>query len=283
MFREGFWEGGCVLTEEYVWQLVALREDYDYPHVYMRKSKVPTDYELAPGVWAQPVCRGDRRYNTKTTNRALDRYHFLLLHSPDPVENLLGLLSIIYWGFYTSRGRAKHYAASHLAGLKSKPGTTAQDAATALAAVMSTTDIGKALGHLSSLAVLGQMSFASKVIAQLRPEVAGVRDRQLEDGLSDEQWTKGTPIREILGAVSIVRRQEDFTKWCAFLVCLAEQLNAGIDAGEPWGWSENERQRRWRAIDVERALFKYCQRKKKDREGLKRFLDEAVSIRRCTA
>lgn len=46
--------------------------------------------------------------------------------------------------------------------------------------------------------------------------------------------------------------------WCAVLSSIASQLNAGIDAGLPWHLEDTDgSRRRWRAVDVERAIFKY--------------------------
>lgn len=258
MFHEGFYESGCTLTSEYARQLVLLRNAYDYPRAYMRKTRTPTRYPLTPGLWAEPVYPSAG----EVTDRVLDRYHSMLLNSRDPVNNLLGTTSVIFWGFFTMGGRAPLRAENHLTGFKSKPATTSQAAGLALAAVRAEPDSGKALGHLAPLAVLGQMPFASKVVAHSRPWLAGVMDNQLHDGLRSASWARATPFIGVIGPVDVVRYQVRYEQWCKFLVALADQLNAGIAGGRPWGWTENGRCHRWRAIDIERALFQYYRWKK---------------------
>ncbi|MBN6207467.1 hypothetical protein JYK21_13415 [Ralstonia pickettii] len=234
MFHEGFYEAGCELTSVYARQLVSLRAAYDYPRAYMRKSKVHTPYQLAPGVWAEPVYPRPG----EITDRVLDRYHSMLLNSADPVNNLLGTTSVIFWGFFTMGGRAPLRASSHLAGLKSKPGATAQAVALALAAARAESDTGRALGYLAPLAVLGRTPFASKVLAHSRPQLAGVMDNQLSDGLSGDAWAQNAPFRRAIGEVDVQRYQVRYASWCKFLCDIAEQLNAGIRSGQSWGWPE---------------------------------------------
>ncbi len=268
MFQEGFYESGCALTPEHARQLVLLRNAYDYPRAYMRKTRTPTRYPLAPGLWAEPVYPSAG----EVTDRVLDRYHSMLLNSKDPVNNLLGTTSVIFWGFFTMGGRAPLRAENHLTGFKSKPATTSQAAGLALAAVRAEPDSGKALGHLAPLAVLGQMPFASKVVAHSRPWLAGVMDNQLHDGLRSAPWARATPFIGIIGPVDVVRYQVRYEQWCKFLVALADQLNAGVAGCRPWGWTENGRCHRWRAIDIERALFQYYRWKKSSPASLAKLL-----------
>ncbi|WP_143151679.1 hypothetical protein [Burkholderia ubonensis] len=274
MFHEGFYESGCILTPEHARQLLLLRNAYDYPRAYMRKTRTPTRYPLAPGLWAEPVYPSAG----EVTDRVLDRYHSMLLNSKDPVNNLLGTTSVIFWGFFTMGGRAPLRAENHLTGLKTKPGTNPQAAGLALAAVRAQLDPGKALGHLAPLAVLGQMPFASKVVAHSRPWLAGVMDNQLHNGLCSAPWAKATPFIRVIGPVNVVRYQVRYTHWCKFLVALADQLNAGIAGGRPWGWAENGRCHRWRAIDIERALFQYYRRKKSNPASLAKLLGRTLEL-----
>ncbi|MFM0091780.1 hypothetical protein PQR46_33325 [Paraburkholderia sediminicola] len=258
MFHPGFYESGCIVTEQYAHILGIVREAYDYPRAYMKKSRTPTPYQLTPGLWAEAVLP----QNGEVTDLVLDRYHTMLLNSADPVNNLLGTLSVIFWGFTTMRGRAPDGANKHLTGYKSKPGVTRHAAAQAMAAVRAEENPGAALRHIAPLAVLGQMPFGSKVIAHSRPKVAGIMDNQLARGLALDAWAQDTPFLRCIGAVDEPRYQKRYAAWCQFLCLLADQLNVGLDKGASWGWREKGRARRWRAIDVERALFQYYRWKK---------------------
>ncbi|MBU9576483.1 hypothetical protein [Burkholderia multivorans] len=257
------------MTEHYARVLCLMREKYDYPRAYMKKTSAPTPYMLVPGLWAEAVLPK----NGEVTDRILDRYHTMLLNSADPVNNLLGTLSVIFWGFATMGGRAPDRANKHLTGYKSKPGTTHYAAGQAMAAVRAETNLGTALGHLAPLAVLGQMPFASKIIAHSRPNVAGIMDNQLASGLALDAWAQNVPFLRSIGAVDEPRYQRRYAAWCGFLCVLADQLNAGIANGIPWGWRENGRTHRWRAIDVERALFQYYRWKKKSSLTLSALLE----------
>ncbi|WP_175728166.1 hypothetical protein [Burkholderia ambifaria] len=170
-------------------------------------------------------------------------------------------------------GRAPLRAENHLTGFKSKPATTSQAAGLALAAVRAEPDSG--LRHLAPLAVLGQMPF---VLAHSRPWLAGVMDNQLHNGLRSAPWARATPFIGIIGPVDVVRYQVRYEQWCKFLVALADQLNASIAGGRPWGWTENGRCHRWRAIDIERALFQYYRLKKSNPASRAKLLERAPEL-----
>lgn len=275
MFYPGFFESGCVVTEQYACILRCMRERYDYPRAYMKKSRTPTPYQLAPGLWAEAVLPK----NGEVTDLVLDRYHTMLLNSTNPTNNLLGTLSVIFWGFATMRGRAPDRASKHLKGYNSKPGTTPHQAAQAMAAIREEENLGAALKHIAPLAVLGQMPFGSKVIALSRPKAAGVMDNQLARGLALDAWAQNAPFLRCIGAVNEPRYQVRYAAWCQFLRLLADQLNAGREPLSSWGWLEKDRPQRWRAIDVERAFFQYYRLKKRNPVALAASIVEICSER----
>jgi hypothetical protein len=192
----------------------------------------------------------------EATDLELDRYHTHLLGSADPVDNLLGTLSTVFWGFYTfSPGYATERARRHLEGYGERPSSTSEGVAHCLQGA-TVDDLGAALGRLASLSQLGRTPFASKVIAFRFPERAGVLDNKIAKGLAASPWAQGAPFLNGIGDVSQPRIQRRYAAWCDFLCQVADRMNAGIKDGAAWHWAANETEpQRWRAIDVERALF----------------------------
>jgi hypothetical protein len=106
------------------------------------------------------------------------------------------------------------------------------------------------------LTQLGFTPFASKVIAFMYPERGGVLDNKLAEGLASSTWAQGAPFLNGIGDVRVPRYQRRYAAWCDFLCTVADNINAGIAGGAVWHWRGGASgPQRWRAIDVERALF----------------------------
>jgi hypothetical protein len=264
MFRDTFLAEDSLLSAADVHRLIVMRAAYDYPRARMEVSYSPTPFPLAKDVWAQPIQPG-----RAITDYALDEYHRGLLIDPSPVNNLLGTVSVVYWGFYTwSPAIATIRAERHLHGFRSKSGTSPSAIADALAAMDVASDMGRALGALKGISQLGRTPFGSKVVTQRHPELSGVFDTQLYRALSRFTWAHGAAFLRI-GSVADARCVAAFLAWCEFLCRLAVQLNAGIDAGNPWHWRDVDGTlRRWRPVDAERAIFKYCLLEKNNPQAL---------------
>jgi len=211
------------------------------------------------------------------TDLQLDSHHANLLNSANPLDNLLGTLSTVFWGFYTfSAGFALIRAGRHLAGHGDRNASTAESVTRALESMKTAEDLGVALGTLAPLSQLGRVPFGSKVIALKCAPIAGVLDNQLDRGLRRSLWAQGAPFLRAIGAVHEVRYQNRYAAWCRFLCLVARGLNGGIRAGEQWHWQASEPQpQEWRAIDVERAIFKYFQLESSNRQRLAQILEHA--------
>lgn len=253
MFQDDLLASGISIDDDTATRLVRMRNAYDYPRAYMRLSTEPTQFYLGVDAWAEPMhpVRGE------ITDLELDRHHAMLLNSSDPVQNLLGTLSTVFWGFYTSNPqRALLRASRHLEGYRTKPRSTATSVAQALRSPMPL-NLGSALGSLASLSQLGQTPFGSKVIAFKHPSVAGVLDNQLNKGFKRSVWAQGAPFIHGIGGVHELRYQKRFEAWCQFLCTVASRMNAGIADRRLWHWQSTETaKQQWRAVDVERAIFK---------------------------
>lgn len=235
---------------------VRLRALYNYPAACIEQvSKAAADIRIAKGVYGRFVVPPAGAI----TGLRLDDYHFKLLRSKSGTIQLLGLASVVYWGFFTFGDRfARRRVLRLLNGYRKKPGVSVKLASTRLRAATRSTAVGAtgaALGQCAGLSQLGQTPFASKVIAFLSPSLAGVFDNRICKGVRDQPWA--LPFWRGIGQVHNVRIQEAYQAWCLFLSLIASNLNAGISAGrKDWRWSCGEdTNQMWRAIDVERAIF----------------------------
>lgn len=218
-------------------------------------SERPTDIRISKKLWATP----DESEANLATDLELDQYHHQLLHSSDPEQNLLGTASVIFWGFYTfKRTYALNKVKWHIEGIKSKSPSTPELIQEKLIGANSRIDVGKAIGEIESLSQLGSIPFASKVIAFMKPESAGIYDNQIHKGLTSCDWFEASKLETRIGTASSRSVQNGYTRWCDFLVRIADTLNTEIDNGQLWQWTDRSGKNcKWRALDVERALFNY--------------------------
>ena len=243
------------ITNELANQLIKHRNSYSYPNVRLIFSEIQTDFKISDGVWAEPV----ETIANQPTDLNLDKYHHELLCSLDPVKNLLGTASVIFWGFYTFK---PNYALNklrwHLYGNNTKPASTTHMVNQKISLAKYETNPGKALLHLSDLSQLGSIPFASKIIAFLKPDITGIYDNQIHKGLMKVDWYEQSGLDTRIGSVKNGLVQKGYEGWCDLLVKLAEDMNKGIAAGKQWEWKEPSGSLcQWRALDIERSLFSY--------------------------
>jgi hypothetical protein len=251
MFPTDFLDDDCRITQHVAQRLITLRNQYAYPRAHARFASRENAIHLEDGRSAELV----HPEPSSITDLTLDCYHRDLLRSADPVDNLVGTLSTVFWGFYTfSPKYATVRAMRHRDGYREKLPSSPERVARCLQAA-TVDDLGNALGQLAELSQLGYTPFASKVIAFRFPERAGVLDNKIADGLALSVWARGAPFLNGIGDVSAPRYQRRYAAWCDFLCQVADGMNAGIAAGESWHWGSDNDQQMWRAIDVERALF----------------------------
>lgn len=240
-------------------ELPILRNLYDYPRAYFCFSDTTTNYPFGKEVWGKPVTPKVG----EVTDLELDRYHSRLLRSDDPVENLLGTASVIFWGYYTfSKNYALERVRRHLFGYQGKQATTPEGISEVLKLVQGHHDLGKQLGQLANVSQLSRTPFASKVIGFMFPDESGIYDNQIANGLARTGLDVVIGVDGGIGSISSKTTQEKYRKWCDCIKGIAHQLNAGIDSGKPWEWKDKSGlQKVWRSIDVERALFQYFKTK----------------------
>ncbi|QXH34268.1 hypothetical protein [Pseudomonas muyukensis] len=233
---------------------IEARSQYQYPKAYLEKASAQQhDIALSGTLFGRfVVCPASN------TDLSLDDYHHQLLNANDPADRLLGLASVIYWGYFTfgdayARNRVDWFINGHQA----QPPTTASLAhahTTRALHHLTTLNMAQALHALNGLSQLSRTPFASKVIAFMAPSVAGIYDNRIATGLASASWASG--LSSGIGQIHSSRVQHCYQSWCLYLSQVASHLNLGIGLGKPWQWSCGKDQgQAWRALDVERAFF----------------------------
>lgn len=262
MFKDYLKSNKKIISENLALDLIKYRQLYDYPKARLIKSTNITDIRISPTIFLTPEISKDEKFS----HIDLDKYHNQLLHSNIDSDNLIGTASIIFWGFYTfSEKYSMIRVERHLNGYKGMSGATSEYINRVIANIKHRKSMGDKLSELKSVSQLSRTPFASKVIAFMFPENAGVYDNQIFNGLNRSEWAKDADLITKIGSVDNPAIQNGYTKWCLFLSEVAKKMNESIINGKNWFWNDlNEDPRPWRAIDVERSLFYYF----KNREDL---------------
>jgi hypothetical protein len=221
-------------------------------HLFISRLADLNDLDFGGGLHGQFVPAGAR------TDRELDAYQHMLLWHESEHNNLAGLASVVYWGFATRNEAFAQWSVNRLMqGYRVQPAvavTPAVAAAHCLRAARNAVaqgQYGEALGHMGSLYQLGRTPFASKVIAFIDPDNAGVYDNKINNGLVShpilanhivpgglfERCTDG------IGAVNQLDIQRRYHAWCKALCRIAAHINGRLQVLP------------LRALDIERAIF----------------------------
>lgn len=214
---------------------LSCRKAYRYPAVGLR---TPTEGRTFLSVSAMEV-------------------HFKrLLRSTNAERVLLGYLSVIYWGHYLGSGGKPNPSRAHgkvklaRSALKHK-GLNAQDVALLIRSAASSLSRGRPILAMKLLMQLPQFgfAFASKACTFLDASRYGVIDKVIARKYPRFQFklTKGGYVSSAASNFVAYRR------YCKILTQNAARLNY---LGRSYYWQERSGRRlRWRAIDVERALY----------------------------
>ncbi len=222
-------------------------DHYDYPGFRIKICRDAGELDFGGDLYGQFVPAD------APTDRELDAYHHTLLHHTSEHENLAGLASVIYWG-YATFGNNGTYGRNKVTWFMQARGNGPASAARCLQEArnaVAQAQYGEALGAVGQMSQLGQTPFASKVIAFLCPDHAGVYDNRIANGLVDHpvlrnQTRPGGLFEHCTGGVGRVASptiRRKYQAWCVALGQIAEHVNGG------------GRQPRIRALDVERAIF----------------------------
>ena len=234
---------------------------------------------------------------SKPTCAELDSYHRELLQDESPAKNLAGLASVIYWGYAVfgnqhalnkvlcilqehgsepcvnydmaknqvkdvpfSDKYARNRVCWFLCG-RSKGPVTRDDAKESIndaRNAISQRCYGKALGHIGRMGQLGRTPFASKVVAFLAPDDAGVYDNQIMWGLKNHPLLLKSGLfdqcRKGVGSASSPSIQKRYNEWCNALQKIADTTNSEGNGSS------------LRPLDVERAIYTAVKRYRESRK-----------------
>jgi hypothetical protein len=192
---------------------------------------------------------------------ALDQHHHRLLMSDSDDDVVAAIFSVMYWGHYSAgvtrytrcdwleRGNARN-AAQSLPGL-SLPCVLA--IIRCAARQVKEGDLAAALKSVMYLPHVGE-SFASKYLAFIDPENVGVFDRHIHHALEEGTYTPMLGADCVAGILAQPRSNgRRFQAFCNMLNAVKDCLNRQGCAA--WHNATGGALGRFRAIDVERALF----------------------------
>jgi len=198
----------------------------------------------------------------------LDQFHHGLLNANRASALMHGLVSVAFWGYASGKDRIVRPSRARARArwiANGKAGKSPQDQGQVIGSLLRLKDLlqakrfGDALLEVMTIEHLG-MSFGSKVIAFMSAGAASVYDKVISEWLGRQK----DPVLEGL-YISTAFQQSDagkgrqantYAKWCVWCTAKAQELN---EAG--WGWADwDGLTHRWRAVDVERALFHIASR-----------------------
>ena len=197
-----------------------------------------------------------------------DGYHKRLLHDVSDDNRILGYLSVLFWGHYSGQDavirerralgkvrlayegadRVVNDAPQHMQGVTDVGSEIAAGyISNAIGAVAADT-YDQAIAELNNLPGL-QIAFSSKVCAFIDPEKCGV----IDSVVAERHPMFGFALSRNGYVVSSVGNRQSYNRYCKWLQEKAHKLNA---KGPDFQWTDRDgSQHRWRAVDVERALY----------------------------
>ena len=183
----------------------------------------------------------------------MEAYHLELLTSAEPSTQVLGYLSVLYWGHYSGSkgsnpGRAAAKVTLAVNGMKSGQVETYASLIKRCSELLEEGSWGQALIRATRLPQM-QAAFASKLCAFLKPLHCGVIDSVIAEkypGLGFSLDKNGYVRTNQFNAVK-------YDEYCEGLKEVADQLNG---ESNNFCWTDRDgRPHSWRAVDVERALY----------------------------
>jgi hypothetical protein len=187
------------------------------------------------------------------STRVLDAHHHALLTSPAPTDRLLGYVSVVFWGHYAgANGRRTGYVwARTQKALDAAQGSSGTRIAKWLRDAAEANGYGQ---HAEAISLLFKevpylgLAFASKVCAFMAPGHCGVIDTVVAPRVP--QFPFKYTGKYLASNPTDARL---YTDYCRFPHRQAEALNA-LDPSYQWKDRDGVICK-WRAIDVERALY----------------------------
>ena len=239
------------------------RNQYHYPAWRLNLSSMsPSADKHTFTAWGMVVGASELE-----SSKALDDFHFSLLNSHSDDDLLLGLISVVYWGFVSGKdGKLRNARALkravHIADGRAKAAPQAKEEILknlhATRMLVAADDFSGALLQALQIKFLG-MAFASKLIAFMSPDKAGVYDSVISGCLSNSSSLHHLYVsaNNALNKQQKIHQADTYAKWCAFCKNKASELNEKKLKWQDWNGDIFS----WRAIDVERAFFMQTSKK----------------------
>jgi len=239
------------MHEEYV----KGRNAYSYPPVGLCALKSLDN----PSDWEQSY----QRHEFKTTLE-LDLHHFSHLHSSDDQEVLLGIYSVMYWGYITSGAKSKTRCDWLSMGNSRNPAVSINHIGASAAVqiirncipLLESKQYGCALSVIRKLPHVG-VSFGTKYLAFLDLENVGVLDDKITRHLASGSYEHVLSKEKLLLLVKPKNESPSsaaarFQAFCEALGSIKSKVNASKK-----GWKDvsGAEMCRFRTVDIERALF----------------------------
>lgn len=245
-------------------QLVSSRKRYSYPPY--RLVKVSSESSKSGlGHYSVEQNGPSQEQWTDTSKRSvyssinLDEYHKGLLHSDLDDDRLIGLLSVVFWGYVAgvnSQINVNRALAKARMILKGKKNTKPQDINEIRDFLrMGVTHSLKgrfdlAIQSFCDLKFIGP-SFASKLVAFSCPERAGILDQVVARKLCKSEIPLLVAIGSKFNGQISSAYSSAYLEWCDWCEEKAAKLNSRGVCWDDWDGSSYP----WRSIDVERAVF----------------------------
>jgi len=239
------------LYEEYI----NGRNAYEYPAIGLSATEILNNVEN----WADVYKQQD--FNTSLD---LDNHHNSLLLSKNDNDILLGIYSVMYWGYITSGAKSRircnwlsvGNATNNQLSLKHMGKTAAIDIIRNSESYLKNSKYSDALMEIRKLPHVG-VSFGTKFLAFIDPENVGILDDKITRHLASDSFSnildKETiqnlkkPKNESVNNASI--------RYQAFCEALNQIKNRLNENSCKWNDLSGAKMNRFRAIDVERAFF----------------------------
>ena len=231
-------------------KLVSARGNYNYPAIGLCATR---DLDVM-SKWQDYY----KEYQF-TTTLELDNHHRELLLSIHDEKVLLGIYSVMYWGYITSGAKSvtrcdwlsvgnaknKNHSLSYLG----------KDYAVNIIRnskkLLDKSDYAGALLEVIKLPHIG-VSFGTKLLAFIDSENVGILDNKISRHLSSDSFRHILDEKVIVHLNKKINSAIKFQSYCESLNAIKIQLN---NAGYGWCDVSGAKMSRFRAIDVERALF----------------------------
>lgn len=194
----------------------------------------------------------------------IDNHHYQCLSSADDEAVILGLFSVVYWGYITSGSLSRARCNWLAVGKRQSPQNSlahlgkafAVDCVRRASRYLDAGDVALALREICKLPYVG-LSFGTKILAFMDPETLGVLDDKITENMAVGTFGQVLEV-EVIEKLkkpkyeSPRRAEQRYVTFCQVLNGIKNDLNC---EGMGWADASGASMTRFRAVDVERSLF----------------------------